>query len=267
MSLRTSTVAAVRRRLPELDDEAAWRGALAGAASLFMLLVAIAVLVPAARPARHRIARARAAAAAADRHERRAHALADPRPDQRADVQLPLHSAVLLVPHRVVGEHRRVPDLHPDRGRARQLRRRLPLGQRGRRSGGRAAWSSCRRWRSISSAATTCVRRCAGRSPTSARASACAAPRCASRCATASSTSGSAATPRRPPARAGRWARPTAPELVTLRGEDGVLALPISDSGDRLRLPRRRHRAPARRGRDGRRAGVVLQHPRPRARA
>ena len=46
MSLRTSTVAAVRRRLPELDDEAAWRGALAGAASLFMLLVAIAVLVP-----------------------------------------------------------------------------------------------------------------------------------------------------------------------------------------------------------------------------
>jgi two-component system sensor histidine kinase KdpD len=46
MSLRTSTVAAVRRRLPELDDEAAWRGALAGAASLFMLLVTIAVLVP-----------------------------------------------------------------------------------------------------------------------------------------------------------------------------------------------------------------------------
>jgi two-component system sensor histidine kinase KdpD len=46
MSLRTSTVAAVRRRLPELDDEAAWRGALAGAASLFILLVAIAVLVP-----------------------------------------------------------------------------------------------------------------------------------------------------------------------------------------------------------------------------
>lgn len=46
MSLRTSTVAAIRRRLPELDDEAAWRGALAGAASLFMLLVAIAVLVP-----------------------------------------------------------------------------------------------------------------------------------------------------------------------------------------------------------------------------
>lgn len=46
MSLRTRTVATVRRRLPELDDEAAWRGALAGAASLFMLLVAIAVLVP-----------------------------------------------------------------------------------------------------------------------------------------------------------------------------------------------------------------------------
>src|ERR1700741_5451245 len=46
MSLRTSTVAAIRRRLPELDDEAAWRGALAGAASLFALLVAIAVLVP-----------------------------------------------------------------------------------------------------------------------------------------------------------------------------------------------------------------------------
>ena len=46
MSLRTRTVAALRRRLPELDDEAAWRGALAGAASLFMLLVAIAVLVP-----------------------------------------------------------------------------------------------------------------------------------------------------------------------------------------------------------------------------
>jgi two-component system sensor histidine kinase KdpD len=46
MSLRTRTVAAVRRRLPELDDEAAWRGALAGAASLFALLVAIAVLVP-----------------------------------------------------------------------------------------------------------------------------------------------------------------------------------------------------------------------------
>src|SRR4029077_9291495 len=38
MSLRTSTVAATRRRLPELDDEAAWRGALAGAASLFALL-------------------------------------------------------------------------------------------------------------------------------------------------------------------------------------------------------------------------------------
>ena len=36
----------IRRRLPELDEEAAWRGALAGAASLFLLLVAIAVLVP-----------------------------------------------------------------------------------------------------------------------------------------------------------------------------------------------------------------------------
>ena len=46
MSFRTSTVAAIRRRLPELDDEAAWRGALAGAASLFTLLVAIFVLVP-----------------------------------------------------------------------------------------------------------------------------------------------------------------------------------------------------------------------------
>ncbi|HET6171227.1 MAG TPA: ATP-binding protein [Gaiellales bacterium] len=46
MSLRTRTVAAVHSRLPELDDEAAWRGALAGAASLFALLVAIAVLVP-----------------------------------------------------------------------------------------------------------------------------------------------------------------------------------------------------------------------------
>ena len=46
MSVRTGTVAAIRRRLPELDDEAAWRGALAGAASLFALLVAIAVLVP-----------------------------------------------------------------------------------------------------------------------------------------------------------------------------------------------------------------------------
>jgi two-component system sensor histidine kinase KdpD len=46
MSLRERTVAAVHSRLPELDDEAAWRGALAGAASLFALLVAIAVLVP-----------------------------------------------------------------------------------------------------------------------------------------------------------------------------------------------------------------------------
>jgi two-component system, OmpR family, sensor histidine kinase KdpD len=46
MTIRTRTVAAVRSRLPELDDEAAWRGALAGAASLFTLLVAIAVLVP-----------------------------------------------------------------------------------------------------------------------------------------------------------------------------------------------------------------------------
>src|SRR4029078_5531052 len=46
MTLRTSTVAAIRRRLPELDDDAAWRGALAGAASLFALLVAIAVLRP-----------------------------------------------------------------------------------------------------------------------------------------------------------------------------------------------------------------------------
>ena len=46
MTLRTRSVAAIRRSLPELDEEAAWRGALAGAASLFLLLVAIAVLVP-----------------------------------------------------------------------------------------------------------------------------------------------------------------------------------------------------------------------------
>ena len=44
--LRARTVAAIRRHRPELDDEAAWRGALAGAGSLFTLLVAIAVLVP-----------------------------------------------------------------------------------------------------------------------------------------------------------------------------------------------------------------------------
>ncbi|MDX6538483.1 MAG: two-component system, OmpR family, sensor histidine kinase KdpD [Gaiellales bacterium] len=46
MSPRDSIVAAIRRRLPELDEEAAWRGALAGAGSLFLLLVAVAVLVP-----------------------------------------------------------------------------------------------------------------------------------------------------------------------------------------------------------------------------
>ena len=46
MSLRARVVAAIRSRLPELDEEAAWRGALAGAASLFLLLVAIAVMVP-----------------------------------------------------------------------------------------------------------------------------------------------------------------------------------------------------------------------------
>ena len=46
MSLRARSVAAIRRHLPELDEEAAWRGALAGAASLFLLIVAIAVLVP-----------------------------------------------------------------------------------------------------------------------------------------------------------------------------------------------------------------------------
>ena len=46
MSPRARLVAAIRRHLPELDEEAAWRGALAGAASLFLLLVAIAVLVP-----------------------------------------------------------------------------------------------------------------------------------------------------------------------------------------------------------------------------
>ena len=44
--MRAHIVAAIRRHLPELDDEAAWRGALAGATSLFMLLAAIAVLVP-----------------------------------------------------------------------------------------------------------------------------------------------------------------------------------------------------------------------------
>jgi two-component system, OmpR family, sensor histidine kinase KdpD len=47
VSARARTVAMVRRHLPEIDDEAAWRGALAGAASLFMLFVAIAVLLPA----------------------------------------------------------------------------------------------------------------------------------------------------------------------------------------------------------------------------
>src|SRR6185295_1006585 len=46
MSPRARLVASIRRHLPELDEEAAWRGALAGAASLFLLLVAIAVLVP-----------------------------------------------------------------------------------------------------------------------------------------------------------------------------------------------------------------------------
>ena len=46
VSLRARTVTAMRRRLPELDEEAAWRGALAAAASLFLLLVAIAILVP-----------------------------------------------------------------------------------------------------------------------------------------------------------------------------------------------------------------------------
>ncbi len=46
MSLRSGTVAAIRRRLPELDEEAAWRGALSGAASLFLLLVAVAILIP-----------------------------------------------------------------------------------------------------------------------------------------------------------------------------------------------------------------------------
>ena len=46
MSLRARVVPALRRRLPELDEEAAWRGALAGAGSLFLLLAAIAVLVP-----------------------------------------------------------------------------------------------------------------------------------------------------------------------------------------------------------------------------
>jgi two-component system sensor histidine kinase KdpD len=46
MSLRAGTVTAIRHRLPELDEEAAWRGALAGAASLFLLLVAVAILIP-----------------------------------------------------------------------------------------------------------------------------------------------------------------------------------------------------------------------------
>ena len=46
MRFRARLVAVIRRRLPELDEEAAWRGALAGAASLFLLLITIAVLVP-----------------------------------------------------------------------------------------------------------------------------------------------------------------------------------------------------------------------------
>jgi two-component system sensor histidine kinase KdpD len=46
VNVRARTVAVVRNHLPELDDEAAWRGALAGAGALFMLGVAIAVLVP-----------------------------------------------------------------------------------------------------------------------------------------------------------------------------------------------------------------------------
>ncbi len=46
MSLRSGTVAVLRRRIPELDEQAAWRGALSGAASIFLLLVAVAVLIP-----------------------------------------------------------------------------------------------------------------------------------------------------------------------------------------------------------------------------
>jgi two-component system sensor histidine kinase KdpD len=46
VSGRARIAAAITRRLPELDEEAAWRGALAGAGSLCLLLVAVAVLVP-----------------------------------------------------------------------------------------------------------------------------------------------------------------------------------------------------------------------------
>ena len=178
--LRARTVAAVRRHLPELDDEAAWRGALAGAARCSRCCVAIAVLVP-----------------LRDRLDTGSLALVLLLPPLIAtnggrtlSLVLALISAltfnflfthaVLLVPHRVVREHRRLPHLHPDRGRARQLRRRLPLGQRSREAAraqhGAAAGAGDR----SDPLRRPAGRRCAERSRISAKdLEACAEPRCA----------------------------------------------------------------------------------------
>ena len=267
MSLRTRTVAADppaparARRRGRLARCAGGRGVAVHAARRHRRARA------AARPARHGLARARPAPAAADRHERRSHPLAGARADQRADVQLPLHAAVLLVPHRVVGEHRRVPDLHADRGRARQLRRRLPLGQR-RRQAARAQHGAAA---GAGDRPDPLRRPAAGVAPHAVRlqqgASACAAPLCASPSATESWTSASAAMPRRRHCSSRSWSPSDGAELVTLRGDGGVLVLPISDSGVTFGFLAVDTGPPAGRRRDGRRARVVLQHPRPRARA
>ena len=108
MSLRARIVAAIRRRLPELDEEAAWRGALAGAASLFLLLVAIAVLVPLRDDLdTGSIALVLLLPPLVASNGGRALSIVA-RADQRAGLQLPLHAALQLVPHRVVDEHRGV---------------------------------------------------------------------------------------------------------------------------------------------------------------